>query len=295
MSSRQQKNRVNGDQTTSPKSPLICESRDLSILLLADPENPAREIFDEHKLHELCESIQQYGIIEPLIVFPDGERYRVAAGHRRLIAARAVGLETVPCRLYKNGRACQEALKHHENKFREDLNAADEAKHFNKLLEEQCNGDVDQLTALVGERRDYVEERLLLIQGDSRIFQALQDGTVNIGVARELNLVKSSARRLMYLDAAAQGGATIAMVRQWRIKGNADDAQFPGNDIAIPPTSTEDIGQRPVGTHPTCTLCGSTADQWEMEIMFVHKSCVRAQERRGEVERAQIAEQPAGA
>lgn len=278
MQSAKRKNTATSDQVNSPKSPLTSESREISVYLLLDPELPAREIFDEVKLQELILSIKQFGIIEPLIVFPDGERYRVAAGHRRLIASRALELATVPCRVYPNGASVAEALKHHENKIREDLNAADEARHFERLLDSQCDGDVDELVKLVGETRGYVEERLLLIKGDPRIFEALKDNVIGIGVARELNLVKDSSRRMMYLDAAMRGGASISMVRQWRMQGNAQDEQFPNGVALSAPLETTGL-VKPQGTQPVCIFCTSDEDQWEMEIMFVHRSCVRREER----------------
>lgn len=263
---------------TEPKSAGMSEFREIETKLLLEPINPARETFDEEALGRLIRSIQRVGVIEPLCVEPEGEYFRVHAGHRRLIAAIAAGKETIPCRVYQPGQFSGEALKHHENAMREDLNAAEEARHFLGLLDGPAAGDVDKLCDMVQERRDYVEERLLLIQGDEQVFQALKDRAIKIGVAHELNKVKDPARRHMYLDAAIQGGASVRMVRDWRVRGNAMDELVP--EPAIPDTNQGFQRQppAPVSTF-RCYICEQSDQPHEMELLYVHRSCARAMER----------------
>lgn len=266
-------------QTTEPTEPLApSEFQWIDTDLIDDPLFPARDSFDDDKLHELIESIRVLGIIEPLLVHPEGQRFRVDAGHRRIVCARALHLPKVPCRVYANTAGLGEALKHHENKFREDLNAAEQARHFMQLLEGTCGGDVDRLCELVQERREYVETRLLLLQGDPRVFQSLLESAISIGVARELNQIKDSARRMMYLESAVQGGASVRMVREWRVRGNAMDEIDP-RALELP-AHTEGLVSGPsVTTGVECSICGTNEDMHEMEIIYVHRSCARAHDR----------------
>ena len=266
----------------------IYESREIELGLLLEPLNPARANFDEAKLYELIESIRAVGILQPLCVEREGKQFRVHAGHRRLIAARAIPLQTIPCRVFPPGALDGEAIKHHENKMREDLNAAEEARHFDALLESKCGGDVDRLCAMVMERREYVEERLILIHGDLRVFQALSDSVISIGVAKELNKVNDVARRIMYLDAAMQGGASVRMVRDWRVRGNAQDAmQHDGPSIEL--NNSEGFQKKTVVEQIHCYMCDSTEDTHEMEILYVHRSCARAARRMSELNERQSA------
>lgn len=262
----------------SPESTSTCVYREIETDLLLDPLHAARESFDEAKLQELIVSIKLLGILEPLLVHPEGDMYRVDAGHRRLVCARAIPLKKCPCMVYNVGLELGEALKHHENAFREDLNAAEEARHFARLLEASCGGDIDRLCEIVRERRDYVEERLLLIQGDERVFQALSDCAISIGVARELNKVHDPARRLMYLESAMSNGASVRMARDWRIRGNADDEITGGAPLET--TYTETAQMMPaISTGMECYICQSHEDQHEMEILYVHRSCAKAAQR----------------
>ena len=61
-----------------------------------NPEQP-RRAFDREALETLAESIRQSGVLQPLLVTPEGARYRIVAGERRFRAARMAGLQTVPC------------------------------------------------------------------------------------------------------------------------------------------------------------------------------------------------------
>jgi len=254
------------------------EFRNLPVHLLVEPSNPSRQTFDEEKLRELIQSIRELGVIEPLCVEPKGQLYQVHAGHRRLIAARALGLERVPCRIYPPGALSGEALKHHENKMREDVNAAEMGSYFWRLLETECGGDVDELCRRVHEQRQYVEGRLALARGDERVLIALREGKISFGVAQQLNWVKDGATRQMYLIAAMEGGATVAMVRHWRQRGETMDA------LVVTPAVIESVSEAPapapqVDHGPECYICHTSEDQHEMAILYVHRSCARAVER----------------
>lgn len=276
--SKPKRNGRRAELATSPTLSDASVTQNLNVADLMEPVHAARLSFDEEKLFELIDSIKAVGVLTPLLVEPEGRKYRVHAGHRRLVAVRAIGLEQVPCRVFPPGACSGEALKHHENKFREDLNAAEEARHFALLLESQCGGDTDKLCALVQERRDYVEQRLNLIGGDHKVFQALADSAISIGVAQELNRVNEPATRMMFLDSAMQNGATVRMVRDWRMRANVQDAIAAGGDGAPAPGALEkqtDVNM----AFMRCYICQRSDDTHEMEILYVHRSCAKAVER----------------
>lgn len=276
--SRPKRNGQPAARETSPAFTSATEFRQIGVALLLDPLRPARETFDDDKLFELIESIREVGVLEPLLVEEEGQNFRVWAGHRRLTAARAAGLTMVPCRVYSPGTFSGHALMHHENKFREDLNPAEEARHFLELLESQAAGDVDKLCSIVKERREYVEARLLLVQGDPTVFRALMDSAISIGVAQELNRINDPARRSMYLESAMQNGASVRMVRDWRIRGNAQDAVMSGQPAAGNPTDFQPVPAAEPDKMQ-CYICESAKDAHDLRILYVHDSCARAMQR----------------
>jgi|SRR5215469_4562969 len=247
---------------------------DIPIGQIDDPIRPSRETFDEDKLNELILSIRDAGLIQPISVVVNGERFRVLAGHRRLIACRSLNHSTIRARVYPAGTELAAVIQVHENAIREELNPAEEAEYWWYLLEEFCGGDTNRLAALLHLSLQHVERRLTLKTGDADVFSALGQGLIGAGVAEELNRVKDRPRRVMYLDAAVRGGATRALIREWRSKGEALDAlqgAAPMLDSAAP------ISAEPApAPRLACELCDQGVETGVIETMYVHRHCRRS-------------------
>jgi ParB/RepB/Spo0J family partition protein len=259
-------------RTNSPKAVKIRDA-DIPIGLIDDPKRPSRATFDEAKLEELIASIRDGGLIQPISVVERRERYEVLAGHRRLIACRALGHTHIRGRVYPDGTELAALVQVHENVIREDLNPAEEAEYWWRLLEEQCGGDTNRLAGLLHLSLQHVERRLLLKTGDEDVFAALGQGLIGAGVAEELNRVKDRSRRVMYLDAAVRGGATRALIREWRSKGEALDALQGAPPVAADP-ATAASGPAPA-PRLACELCDQGVESGAIETMYVHRHCRR--------------------
>jgi ParB/RepB/Spo0J family partition protein len=131
-------------------------------LIDPSPDNP-RQRYDDASMLELTESIRQKGVITPVLVRPKGSRYELAAGHRRRIAARAAGRDTVPAviRLMDDAEFLEVLVC--ENDHREDVHALEEAGGYQKLLA-LPGYDVARIAARVGRSVKYVYDRLKLLQ-----------------------------------------------------------------------------------------------------------------------------------
>ena len=245
--------------------------RDLSIDDIDNPHAPARGPAGFGDLDELAGSIRQLGIIEPLVVVKRRGRYEVVAGHRRLLAARIAGLAIVPCVVHESFKTAEEAVMIHENVHRQDLNPADEARFYARLLE-RVDGDTAKLAELVKQQRVYVEGRLLLLQGDPDVFAAVERDEIGIGVAAELNLYHHQPTRFAHLQLAAAGGAKITTVRAWRQQANTfhelqqtrDPATIDAPAAVVTPALPDPF---------RCMFCGSSEDVWTMEQLYIHKPC----------------------
>lgn len=247
------------------------EYRLVSIAELAEPEHAARTTMDDAKLHSLIGSIRELGIIEPLLVLPlvDGRR-EVVAGHRRLKAARIIGLAEVPC-IVVDDLELADAIKIHENIEREELSPADEAIFYAELYER--NGeDTEAVAALVKQKRDYVEGRLNLIRGDKHVFAELAAGKISIGVANEMNRMDLESDRLYHLDYCVRTGASVSIARQWRVDCNLR-AQYRAPEAepapAAAPLSPEDEAKRAAEAHAF-----GGAKPWELGTSKELRPCV---------------------
>lgn len=236
--------------------------------LIDEPDEAMRQTFDPHKMDELIESIRAHGVIQPVALVQAGDRYRVAAGHRRSIAAVAAGLDEIPAAVYPEGTPTEEAVKNHENAFREEVNPAEEALYFQRVLKRSAGDDTVKLAGMVGRRLEYVEGRLNLLRGYPEVFEALREGKINVSVAREFNQYKDHGFMLSHLETVKTSGATARQVARWRTDLENMTAQFPQSDT---PSTSMPAGQPIEPPKMCCAVCGGSKDPYNLEFMYVHR------------------------
>lgn len=254
---------------TLPRVPL-----DVPLGLIDAPALPARLAMDETKLDELTANVRVNGILQRLILARVGERFEVIAGHRRFMAAGRAGLVCVPADVYADKTEALEAAKYAENRFREEMSAAEEASYFSELLERDCGGDIDRLCAQLGEKRSYVEGRVLLYQGDPLVLQRLAERAIAIGIAQELNKVSDQTYRRYLLHQAIVGGATQAVVRGWIMAWQQEQRQASG--APAPASAAAPMGPVPETHFFRCAICLEENDPHTMLPINVHSSCKHA-------------------
>jgi ParB family chromosome partitioning protein len=159
-----------------------------------NPYQPRRE-FDDARLKDLSESIRMYGILQPLVVTrtevvkADGlvTEYELISGERRLRASKLAGLTQVPALIRSGEEDAQVKLELAiiENLQREDLNAVDRARAFQRLLTE-FGFKHAQIAEKVGKSREYVSNTLRILMLQEEILQALSDGKISDGHTRPL-------------------------------------------------------------------------------------------------------------
>lgn len=256
--------------TTLPE--LEMEFRNVPIAQIRDPKSPARESMDEDKFLELCQSIADLGLIEPLVLEDCNVDFEVIAGHRRLLACRAVGLLTVPCMIRRNKTVTALSIMIHENAFREDMNPVEEGRFYLRALEEECGGDVDKLCAMLKRDRNFVEGRILLLQGYPKVVAALEGGHISIAVSRLLNKCQDPNRLLILLDMAMAGGANARQVADWVRDANGQEPiQLPAAD---PEGDALALAQMQAAHVKVCTFCGSKKHPEAMESVWAHNICL---------------------
>ena len=122
--------------------------------------NPRSEFADE-QMAELVESVKRHGIITPLTLAPDGDRFTIIAGERRYRAAKAAKLKEVPAQV-RDADSEALTLAVAENVIRADLTPVEEADAYRRLVEE--HGDAAKVAKLVGRSERLIGERLELLR-----------------------------------------------------------------------------------------------------------------------------------
>ncbi|MDO4299938.1 MAG: ParB/RepB/Spo0J family partition protein [Clostridia bacterium] len=148
-------------------------------------KNQPRTNFDENSLRELADSIEEIGIIQPLVVKKSGEFYEIVAGERRWRAARMAALRKVPVIIkeYDDLKTLEAALI--ENVQREDLNPMEEAYTYVKFSEE-FNLSQDEIAKKVGKSRSAVANAMRLVNLDLRVQTFVKEGKISNGHGRTL-------------------------------------------------------------------------------------------------------------
>ena len=126
-----------------------------------NPDQP-RKTFDEEKLNELATSIRTHGIVQPLILYRQGNRYTIVAGERRYRAARLAGLKAVPAVITDKEEHELQEVSLIENLQREDLNPVEEAAAI-RFLMIQHNLTQEEVSSRIGRSRPAVTNALRLL------------------------------------------------------------------------------------------------------------------------------------
>jgi len=189
---------------------------------LIDP-NPyqPRTRFREDALDELARSIQASGIIQPLVLRKMGTRYQLIAGERRWRAAQRAGLQRVPAVLREIPEEQVLELTLVENLQREDLNPVEEARAFDRLLNE-FHMIQEEVATRTGKDRATIANAVRVLRLEKPILDLMEDGKITAGHARALLTVPDSADRQKLAHRISRGGLTVRQLERFIVrKGRA--------------------------------------------------------------------------
>jgi ParB family chromosome partitioning protein len=173
--------------------------------VVPNPKQP-RQVFDDEALEELTYSVREFGLLQPIVVRerPDGG-YELIMGERRLRAARAAGLETVPAivRDTTDDALLRDALL--ENIHRVQLNPLEEAAAYQQLLEE-FGATHEELASKIGRSRSQVTNTIRLMKLPVKVQTRVAAGVISAGHARALlGLADAEAQDALATRIVAEG------------------------------------------------------------------------------------------
>lgn len=157
--------------------------------LRANPYQP-RQVFNPEALQELADSIKEHGVFQPIIVKKSIKGYDIVAGERRFRASKIAGLKTIPAiiRSFTDEQMMEIALL--ENLQREDLNAIEEAKAYQSLIN-HLQITQDQLSKRVGKSRSHITNMLGLLRLPNEVQSMINDKKLTMGHARVLSKLEN--------------------------------------------------------------------------------------------------------
>ena len=181
-------------------------------LIDPSPYQP-RTRFREEALDELARSIRTSGIIQPLVVRPIGQRFQLITGERRWRAAQRAGLDKVSSiiRQVPDELALEMTLV--ENIQREDLNAMEAARAFERLMDE-FQLTQESVAERTGKERATIANAIRLLKLEPTIQEWIEEGKLSAGHGRALLAVAEPQLRMRYAQRAARGGLTVRQIER---------------------------------------------------------------------------------
>jgi ParB family chromosome partitioning protein len=205
---------VNSSKPAVENIPAAPQVGSISHISIADIEtNPyqPRTEFDQVALDELAESIRVQGLIQPITVRKNGNKYQLISGERRFRASKLAGLTEIPAyiRTADNQQMLEMALI--ENIQRENLNAIEVALSFQQMIDE-CNLKPEQLGERVGKNRTTVANYLRLLKLPPVIQASIRDSKISMGHARALISVDDVEKQLFIHQEIIDKGLSVRKV-----------------------------------------------------------------------------------
>ncbi len=185
----------------------------IDIELIGPSPYQPRTRFREEGLEELARSIQNSGIIQPLLLRKVGDRYQLIAGERRWRAAQRAGLHRVPAILREVPEELALEITLVENIQREDLNPVEQARAFERLMSEFRLTQED-VAIRTGKDRASVANSLRLLRLEKPLLDWIEDGKLTAGHGRALLGVGDIKLRAALAIRASRGGLTVRQIER---------------------------------------------------------------------------------
>ena len=187
--------------------------------LRSGPHQP-REDFNEARLKELASSIRESGLLQPVLVRPVGGSYEIVAGERRVRAARMAGKTTVPAIVREYSDEQVMVLSLVENVQRDDLNAIEKARAYQRL-QQILGGTQEDVAARVGVDPSSVSNMIRLLDLSPSLQELVQKGGLSMGHARALLGLETDDARLALARRIIKEGLSVRAAEEL-VRSGAD-------------------------------------------------------------------------
>ncbi len=198
--------------------------------ITANPLQP-RQSFEEEGLEELAQSIQQNGVVQPVVVRRDKLGYQLIAGERRWRAAQRAGLRKLPALVRKVSDEKVLDLALIENIQRQDLNPLEEARALQKLID-SLGLTQEEVSKRLGRKRTSVANSLRILKLHGEVQDLIRRGIVSAGHAKVLSGVDSPKEQVRLAREVDKRGLSVRALEQLLERGKGSKRPRPAADAA---------------------------------------------------------------
>ncbi|XZF76021.1 ParB/RepB/Spo0J family partition protein [Bacillus sp. AL-1R] len=237
--------------------------------LRPNPYQP-RKVFDETAMLELTQSVNEHGILQPIIARKSIKGFQIVAGERRYRAAKNAGLNTVPVIVRDLTEDQMMELAVLENLQRDDLNPLEEAEAYQTLIE-QLHLTQEQLAKKLGKSRPHIANYLRILTLPNSVQKMVEEGTLSMGHGRALlglkrkGLIESTALKVIEKNLSVREVETLVNELNENVSRETPK-KSPTKNIFF--SEYEELLQEKFGTS---VKIKSAKDKGKIEIQFFNK------------------------
>lgn len=245
--------------------------KDISLDLVDEPKGILRLDISPEDLNDLAQSISEIGLLQPILVAVDGERFEVVFGHRRYLAHKKLGLPSIKCIIRNMTNQEVGIARATENISRSDLTPLEEAATYKNLIE-QYDMTLDQVAQKMGKSAGTIKRRMDLLKMPPQLQKAVHAKQISMSVAEQLWIISDQADLEYYLSFALDGGCTKEVARSWAQDWRKKKRQQanPGVEGVRDVAPTE---PRPV--YVSCDLCVGPMEIGAETVLRICPDCMK--------------------
>lgn len=187
--------------------------KNLKINEVEPNRNQPRKRFDEEALEELASSIQEYGLIQPIVVTKQDDYYQIIAGERRWRASKLAGLTEIPAIIRENDTKKNAEIALIENIQREDLNPYEKAVGIKNLMVDYGLRQEDVAKKL-GKSRSAVANSVRILNLEPRVLEFAKEGKLSEGHCKSLLSIQNPERQYQTAVQMIERNATVRQLEK---------------------------------------------------------------------------------
>lgn len=245
------------------------ELRQVKVDEIDDKEFAMRLDVTDPSFDELCSSVRRDGIIQPVILIQKEQGYKIAAGHRRTAAARAMRLETVPALVIDANDRQAWSIAFAENIFRKDLTPIEEAAAIKDCIDSGIY-TVETVAKMLGRSVGWVLNRMDMMNWPPAITQVIHAGLLSVAAARWIAKIGDETQIEILIAYAVENGATERTTQAWYQSYVATKATIVPDDIEPLPGAPKVKLPEP---QSPCVICGQIHPMRELSYLPVCGGC----------------------
>jgi len=244
-------------------------AKKIALDLIDEPKGIVRLDIDPREIQCLADNIKEVGLLQPIIVRPDGERFEIVFGHRRYLAHKVLKTGKIACIVRRLGDVECAVMRGTENIQRVDLSPIEEAAIYSDLHDNH-NLSCDEIGKRMSKSPGVVKRRLDLLRMPPQLQKAIHSRQISYGVAEALWTIGDIGGIDYYLGFAVEHGVTVAVARSWA-KEWKDRQRREASDVAGGSGPANPLEPRP--TYLPCDICQGPEDVMNMQTLHTCKSC----------------------